>query len=123
MKMTARTAHELQFYIDGAWVDPLEGQRIDVIDPSTEEPITQIAIGGKRDVDRAVAAARAAFPAFARTSREVRLALLRRIIEAYQPRIEELAATLSREMGAPVKFARESQAPIGIAHLKKMIEV
>src|SRR6478735_8530706 len=105
-------AHELQFYIDGAWVDPLDGQRIDVIDPSTEEPITQIAMGGKRDVDRAVAAARAAFPAFARTSREERLALLRRIVEAYQPRIEELAATVSREMGAPVKFARESQAPI-----------
>jgi aldehyde dehydrogenase (NAD+) len=116
-------AHELQFYIDGAWVDPLDGQRIDVIDPSTEEPITQIAIGGKRDVDRAVAAAKAAFPAFARTSREERLALLRRIVEAYQPRIEELAATLSREMGAPVKFARESQAPIGMTHLKKMIEV
>ena len=116
-------AHELQFYIDGAWVDPLDGERIDVIDPSTEEPITQIAIGGKRDVDRAVAAAKAAFPAFARTSREERLALLRRIVEAYQPRIEELAATVSREMGAPVKFARESQAPIGMAHLKKMIEV
>ncbi len=116
-------AHELQFYIDGAWVDPLDGERIDVIDPSTEEPITQIAIGGKRDVDRAVAAAKAAFPAFARTSREERLALLRRIVEAYQPRMEELAATLSREMGAPVKFARESQVPVGMAHLKKMIEV
>ena len=70
-----------------------------------------------------MAAAKAAFPAFARTSREERLALLRRIVEAYQPRIEELAATVSREMGAPVKFARESQAPIGMAHLKKMIEV
>jgi aldehyde dehydrogenase (NAD+) len=116
-------AHELQFYIDGAWVDPLDGERIDVINPSTEEPITQIAIGGKRDVDRAVAAAKAAFPAFARTSREERLALLRRIVEAYQPRMEELAATLSREMGAPVKFARESQVPVGMAHLKKMIEV
>jgi len=121
--MTKNKAHERQFYIDGAWVDPLDGELIDVIDPSTEEPITQIAIGGKRDVDRAVAAAKAAFPAFARTSRQERLALLRRIVEAYQPRIEELAAMVSREMGAPVKFARESQAPIGMAHLKKMIEV
>ena len=69
--------HQLQFYIDGAWVDPLEDRRIDVIDPSTEEPIGQIALGSKRDVDRAVAAAKAAFPRFARTSKAERLDLLR----------------------------------------------
>ena len=115
-------AHELQFYIDGNWVDPLEGRRLDVIDPSTEEPFAQIALGGGRDVDRAVAAAKAAFPAFARTSRADRLALLRRILEAYTARMEEIATTVSREMGAPLKFARELQAPIAATHLRKMIE-
>jgi len=114
--------HQLQFYIDGAWVDPLEDRRIDVIDPSTEEPIGQIALGSKRDVDRAVAAAKAAFPRFARTSKAERLDLLRRIVAAYEPRLEELAATVSREMGAPLKLAREVQTPIGLTHLKKMIE-
>jgi aldehyde dehydrogenase (NAD+) len=115
-------AHEQQFYINGEWVEPLEGRLLDVIDPSTEEPFAKIALGGKGDVDRAVAAAKAAFPAFSRTSREERIAILTRIIEAYAKRIEDIAATVSREMGAPIKFARELQAPIGIVHLKKMIE-
>jgi aldehyde dehydrogenase (NAD+) len=115
-------SHEMQHYVDGAWVDPLEGRPFDVIDPSTEEPFAQIALGGKRDVDRAVAAARRAFPEFSRTSKAERIALLQRIIAAYEPRIAELAAAVSREMGAPIKFARDLQAPIGIIHLRKMIE-
>src|SRR5262249_28002460 len=82
----------------------------------------QIALGSARDVDRAVAAAKAAFPAFSRTSRTERLALLRRIVAAYEPRIADIAATVSREMGAPVKVARDLQAPVGLAHLPKMIE-
>src|SRR6201986_1162302 len=101
MKMTKSKAHERQFYIDGAWDDPLDGELIDVIDPSTEEPITQIAIGGKRDVDRAVAAAKAAFPAFARTSREERVDLLRAILAEYNKRRGDIAEALAQEMGAP----------------------
>ncbi len=99
--------HERQFYIDGAWVDPISPALLDVIDPSTEEAFTQIAVGDAADVDRAVAAARAAFPAFARTTRAERLELLRSILAEYNKRRDDIAATLSREMGAPLKFARE----------------
>ncbi len=53
--------HERQHYVNGAWVEPLEPHLVDVIDPSTEEAITKIAVGGAKDVDRAVAAAQAAF--------------------------------------------------------------
>ena len=102
-------AHELQFYIDGAWVDPLDGQRIDVIDPSTEEPIAQIAIGGKRDVDRAVAAAKARLPCLRPDLAGGAAGASAPDRGGLQPRSEELAAALSREMGAPVKFARETQ--------------
>ena len=49
----------LKFFIDGAWVDPVEPTLLDVIDPSTEEPFTTISIGSRADVDRAVAAAKA----------------------------------------------------------------
>ena len=62
-------SHDLQFYIDGAWVDPIAPKTLDVIDPSTEEAFAKIAMGSAADVDRAVAAAKAAFPAFSRTSR------------------------------------------------------
>jgi aldehyde dehydrogenase (NAD+) len=116
-------SHELQFYIDGAWVEPSSNATLDVIDPSTEEPYTKIAMGTAADVDRAVAAAKAAFPAFSRTSREERLALLQRISQAYQPRYAEIAQAISKEMGAPTKLAMQAQAAMGAAHLGKMIEV
>ena len=116
-------SHQRQFYIDGAWVDPIAPRLLDVIDPSTEEAFTQIAVGGPADVDRAVAAARAAFPAFARTSRAERLDLLRAILVEYKKRYEDIAAALSREMGAPLSFARSDQAATGSAHLERIIDV
>jgi aldehyde dehydrogenase (NAD+) len=115
--------HEQHHYVNGAWVDPLQPKLIDVIDPSTEEAVTQIAIGGPKDVDRAVAAARAAFPAFARTNRQQRLDLLRAILSEYNKRRQDVAAALSQEMGAPLKFALTAQSGTGTAHLIRMIEV
>jgi aldehyde dehydrogenase (NAD+) len=115
--------HERQHYVNGAWVDPLEPVLLDVIDPSTEEAFTQIAVGGPKDVDRAVAAAKAAFPAFARTLRKDRLDLLRAILSEYNKRRRDIAAALSQEMGAPLKFAMERQSATGTAHLMRMIEV
>ena len=111
-----------QFYIDGHWVDPVAPAALDVIDPSTEEPFTQIAAGSGRDVDRAAAAARAAFASYSQRSREERLALLRRILENYNSRADELATAVSQEMGAPVSFAREAQVWAGRVHLEATIE-
>ena len=114
--------HERQHYVNGAWVEPLEPVLLDVIDPSTEEPFTRIAVGGPKDVDRAVAAARAAFPSFARTTRRERLALLRNILAEYNKRRDDIAETLAQEMGAPRKFAYERQSATGTNHLTRMIE-
>ncbi len=73
----------LQFYIDGKWVDPVTPATLDVINPATEEAFARISLGCKADVDKAVAAARAAFETFWRTSREERVALLERIMAGY----------------------------------------
>ena len=113
--------HERQHYVNGAWVDPLEPVLVDVIDPSTEEAFAKIAAGGPKDVDRAVAAAQAAFPAFARTTPKERLQLLEAILAEYVKRRDDIAATLSQEMGAPLEFARERQAATGSNHLNRMI--
>jgi aldehyde dehydrogenase (NAD+) len=118
-----RMAHEQQHYVNGQWVAPLQPVLLDVIDPSTEEAFTQIAVGGPKDVDRAVAAARAAFPSFARTSRKERLDLLRAILSEYDKRRQDIAECLSREMGAPLAFALRAQSGTGTAHLTRMIEV
>lgn len=114
--------HAQQFFIDGRWVEPRIPALLDVIDPSTEQPFTQIAIGSVADVDRAVIAARAAFPSFARTTPRQRLDLLRAILAEYEKRRSDIAAILSRELGAPLKFAFEQQSATGAAHLERMIE-
>ena len=112
----------LEFYIDGGWTAAATAQKLDVIDPSTEEPFARIALGGKDDVDRAVAAAKAAFPAFAATSKEQRLGLLSKVLEGYKARIDEMAEAISREMGAPLGFSKQAQAPAGIGHLMQAIK-
>ena len=88
-----------KFYIDGKWVAPAEPKLLDVIDPSTEEAYTQISVGAKADVDRAVAAAKAAFSSFSLTTKAERLALLRKILEVYSERYEDIAQAVSHEMG------------------------
>ena len=108
----------LRFYINGAWVEPAAPRRLAVVDPATEEAFAEISVGSAADVDRAVAAARRAFPAFSTTTIDERLALLDRIVAAYRRRIDELADAVSREMGAPLRFALEEQAESGAAHLE-----
>ncbi|WP_342642360.1 aldehyde dehydrogenase family protein [Rhodoligotrophos ferricapiens] len=110
--------HATQFYIDGAWVDPLSSERITVINPTTEEPFAEIAAGTSADVDRAVKAAKAAFPAFSTTSKEERLTLLKRILDCYMDRRQEVADALTQEMGAPKRFALDAQAQTGVNHLR-----
>jgi len=116
-------SHEMQFYIDGEWVDPKIPQPFEVIDPSTEEAYAKISLGSKADLDLAVAAARRAFVGFSQTSKAERIELLQRILKAYQARYKDLAAAISKEMGAPTQLAMNAQAAMGVGHISKMIEV
>ncbi len=106
----------LKQYIDGAWVDSDGGTPHAVIDPSTEQPVSEITLGSQADVDKAVAAARKAFDSYSQTSVEDRVALLERIIEEYKLRMPDLAAATSAEMGAPIGFATAAQVPAGLGH-------
>jgi aldehyde dehydrogenase (NAD+) len=113
----------MQFYIDGAWVDPVTPHAFDVIDPATEEAYTQISLGSKADVDKAVAAARLAFESFSQTSKEYRLDLLKKILAAYKARYNDVAAAITQEMGAPTALSQQAQAAIGVGHISQMIAV
>ena len=110
-----------EFYIDGKWVAPAEGADLEVIDPSTEEAFAVISLGGASDTDTAVAAAKRAFPDWAATPPAERLALVEKIYEIYQARMDDMAATISREMGAPIDMAKAQQAPAGLGHIKNFI--
>ncbi|MGC1427300.1 MAG: aldehyde dehydrogenase family protein [Albidovulum sp.] len=117
------TAHLGDFYIDGAWVSPGAGAtRLAVENPATEEIVGEVAIGSVADADRAILAARAAFPGFAARPAAERVALLRRVHEVYLSRAEDLARAMSVEMGAPIAFAREAQVWAGDVHLAATIE-
>ncbi|WP_374942452.1 aldehyde dehydrogenase family protein [Sphingomonas sp.] len=106
----------LQHYIDGAWIDSDGGSVHQVIDPATEQPVTEITLGTQGDVDKAVAAARRAFETYSQTTVAERQALLTKIIEVYKTRIPDLAKAISQEMGAPIGLASMAQAPTGLAH-------
>jgi aldehyde dehydrogenase (NAD+) len=105
-----------KFYIGGAWVEPKEPRTLPIVNPATEDVLYNVAIGGAADVDRAVAAARAAWPAYAATSRDERAALLTRIMELYAKRMKDIGAAISDEMGAPLGFAERVHAGAGLSH-------
>jgi aldehyde dehydrogenase (NAD+) len=105
------------FYIDGQWVEPAGTDFIEVENPATEEIIGKVPAGTPADVDRAVAAARAAFDGWAETPVEERVKYLTRLQEALAARMDEVARTISAEMGSPLKFAQMVQAGLPLADI------
>ena len=112
-----------EFYINGRWVFPAKTNDFEVINPSNEEPCAVISLGDQADTDAAVAAAKEAFPSWAVTPKEERLALAERILEVYKARADEMAEAISLEMGAPIDMAKAQQAPAGIGHIMNFIRV
>jgi len=112
-----------QFYIDGKWVSPSVTHDFEVINPANEVSIATISLGTAADVDKAVAAAKKAFESYSETTREQRLAILRKIIEIYQSKTDEMAETISQEMGAPISLSRAAQAPAGLGHFLEAVKI
>ena len=111
-----------KFYIDGAWVKPASNTEFPVLNPATEQQIGVITLGNEDDVNRAVAAAKAAFETYSRTTKEERLALLEKLLEVTKARMEELAQAMTAEMGAPISMSRSPQADSGVEHLQDFIK-
>ena len=106
-----------KFFIDGEWVIPAGRRELDVVNPATEASVGKILLGTAEDVNAAVRAARVAFESFSETTREQRIALLESIIKLFKSNMPRLAAAISDEMGAPMKFALQAQAGSGLGHL------
>ena len=100
-------------YINGGWVASIDGREMAVENPSTEEKIATITLGG--------AAAKAAFPAWAATDPLDRIAALERFMEVYKGQAEDMAQAISSEMGAPITLAKTAQVGAGAGHLKNTI--
>lgn len=113
-----------RFYIDGRWTDPQDGVAVPVVNPASEEVIASIHDAGPAEADTAVAAASRAFDSYGRTSREERLRLMRALLDAFEAREEEIARSITAEMGAPIRYARAVHTKLlGTARIRETIAV
>jgi len=110
-----------KFYINGAWVDPISPDLLEVENPATGDSLGAVAMGSVADADRAILAARAAFDGFSQTPVAERIALLERILAQYMARAEDFAQAMRLEMGAPITWSREAQVWAGQVHLESTI--
>ena len=113
---------KLDFYINGKWTKPSTAETIEVFNPATEEVIGLISAGTKEDVNVAVDHAKEAFKTFSKTSPAERADYLKAIIEIYEKRMDEVATTVTEEMGAPLWLSQVAQATTGLSHFKGTLQ-
>ena len=106
-----------RFYVAGRWVRAHSPEWQVLVDPNTEEPYGSVALASEADVDAAVAAAKAAFPAWSATTPAERVAVVERMRQVHLQRIDDMAQAISQEMGAPIDLARQAQAGAGPRHM------
>lgn len=111
-----------QLYINGEWIDSTGNDIADVLNPATEEVIANVPVGTADDIDTAVAAAKAAFPAWNATPIKERIALMEKFDEAINARKEEIADTIVAELGAGKKFAMDGQVGLPLSEIRATID-
>ena len=111
-----------QFYINGKWVNPINQNDLDVIDPSNEEVCAKISLGDLEDTNIAVKSAKKAFPMWSSTSKKERIKLLNNLYEIYKSRWNKMAESISIEMGSPIDWSIEEQSSSGANHIKNFIK-
>ncbi|QGN48314.1 aldehyde dehydrogenase family protein [Micromonospora sp. WMMD558] len=110
-------------YLDGHWVTASPGPTIEVHNPTTEQVVATVPAGTPADVDRAVAAARAAFDGWAATAPADRAARLDRLHAALTARADEIARTVALELGTPLKVATRVQAGLPLTVLRSYVDL
>jgi aldehyde dehydrogenase (NAD+) len=112
-----------RFYLDGTWTDPAGTGRLDVIDSTSEQLFATIPEGTRADADRAVAGAKAAFPAWSETPVSARSELLQRVCDGLLVRRDELAGVITHELGMPLQQSAAIQVNSGITTFRMAAEV
>ena len=110
------------FYINGKWVKPIKPNDFEVINPSNEEACAVISLGKKEDVNSAVNAAKESFPRWSRVEKKYKISLIEKLYKIYESRWNEMAESISMEMGAPIDWATTAQTSSGADHIKDFIK-
>jgi aldehyde dehydrogenase (NAD+) len=108
-------------YLNGAWTPMRSTAEHVMVSPATEQQIGVVVLGDASDVDAAVAAAKAALPGWSATALAERIALVDRMREIYSRRMDEMAAAISAEMGAPIDLAKSRQAMAAFNHMVNFV--
>jgi aldehyde dehydrogenase (NAD+) len=112
-----------RLFVGGEWVEPVGDGTTEVVDATTERVIGRVPKGGAEDVDRAVAAARAAFEQWSQTTREERAAACQAIAAGLAERSDEIAALIACEVGMPLKLSKMIQAGLPTTSFGSMPQV
>ena len=115
-------SNDLNFYINGEWVESDSNELIDVINPANEEVVGQVTAGTKEDIDKAVSAALNAFSSFQQTTKAERVELLNNIIAEYEKRYDDFVQIISKEMGSPIWLSEAAQAKTGIKNIHETLD-
>ena len=111
-----------KFYINGKWIFPKNKNDFEVINPSHGDPYAVISLGDKNDVDIAVKAAKNAFQNWSQVNKDVKVDILERLLKNYKSRWDEIAETMSKEMGAPLDWSSSAQTSSGYDHIQDFIK-
>lgn len=111
-----------RFYIGGEWVEPAGSQRVDVRNPANGELLGEAVLGNAEDANRAVAAAKAAFPAWSQSSVEERVAVLERMRDAFAAIADDMAAHLVKEIGLTTMLGK-GQSMLSLDHFAYNLEI
>ena len=114
-----------ELFIGGSWLSPSGTDRIEIVNPHTVEVVAEVAAANGADVDRAVTSARTAFDTgpWPRTDPKERVAAVRRFVERYATRLDEMAALITLEMGAPAKWAARSHTALPAAMMGAFADI
>ena len=113
---------ELNFYINGEWVESDSSETIEVVNPANEEIIGHVTAGSKQDINSAVKAANEAFKSFGQTTKKERIEYLEAIIKEYENRYQDFVETITLEMGAPTWLSNRAQASTGIKNFNETLD-
>ena len=110
------------FYINGEWVKPFKQNDFEVINPSSEKVCATISLGTEEDVNKAVKSAKESFSSWSVIEKEYKISLLEKLYKIYESRWDELAESMTIEMGAPLNWSSSAQTTSGADHIKDFIK-
>lgn len=112
-----------KLYINGEWLDGNSGDFIEVENPANKEIIAKVPRGNEKDVDKAVKAARDSFDSWENTNIDVRISIMKKVIDLMKENTDYMAETVVKELGSGYEFSKETHIEAYIAEAENYLEI